>query len=326
MALTSTYAVHFPMIGKSISSDFYNHLLAIIFTPWVSQIYLTMAAFNLARKNQSDFSEGLTNKLKIFGLILIYFVFENFLVAPNFGQAISFYPIMLWMIILGSISFVYKFLGIRGVIVFTLLAMLRFIVPVEYLSDFFEEVVQNSIHPGFEYDARIEYFILSGCLGFLMGHVHYHKNSYKNRKDFLFMGMGILFVLIYVLIGDPFTVPYDDVFRTEHDLARTFSGTAYIIGVQAILISFFLWLESKNIKIRIPLINWIGIYSLLIFALHRIFFVKLIMPVSIAFGSLTGRTVGAGIIEVYIYIFIALGLCYFVKVSPISDIVLQKRR
>src|SRR6218665_1977288 len=35
MALTSTYAVHFPMIGKQVSSDYFNHLLAIIFTPWV---------------------------------------------------------------------------------------------------------------------------------------------------------------------------------------------------------------------------------------------------------------------------------------------------
>jgi hypothetical protein len=53
MALTSTYAVHFPMIGKTVPTDSINHWLAIVFTPWVSQIYLTMAAFNLAKKNQN---------------------------------------------------------------------------------------------------------------------------------------------------------------------------------------------------------------------------------------------------------------------------------
>jgi hypothetical protein len=326
MALTSTYAVHFPMIGKQISSDYFNHLLAIIFTPWVSQIYLTMAAFNLAQKDQLTFGIEIGNKFKIFGMILLYFILENFIVAPNSGQAISFYPIMLWMVILGFISLIYNYVGIRGVLIFTLLTLLRFVIPVEYLSDFFEEVIQGRIHPGFEYDARFEYFVLSGCLGFIMGYVHYHMPLYKHKKDLLFAGLGALLVLIYVLIGDTFVVPYDDFFRTEHDLARTFSGTAYIIGIQAIVISAFLWLEKKNIKMNIPLINWVGIYSLMIFALHRILFVKLIAPISIMIGSLTGRTLGASIVEIYIYVFITLGICYFINKSPISDIVLQRKK
>ena len=326
MALTSTYAVHFPMIGKQISSDYFNHLLAIIFTPWVSQIYLTMAAFNLAQKDQLTFGIEIGNKFKIFGMILLYFILENFIVAPNSGQAISFYPIMLWMVILGFISLIYNYVGIRGVLIFTLLTLLRFVIPVEYLSDFFEEVIQGRIHPGFEYDARFEYFVLSGCLGFIMGYVHYHMPLYKHKKDLLFAGLGALLVLIYVLIGDTFVVPYDDFFRTEHDLARTFSGTAYIIGIQAIVISAFLWLEKKNIKMNIPLINWVGIYSLMIFALHRILFVKLIAPISIMIGSLTGRTLGASIVEIYIYVFITLGICYFIKQSPLSDIVLQRKK
>jgi len=326
MALTSTYAVHFPMIGKQVSSDFFNHFLAVVFTPWVSQIYLTMAAFNLAKKDQTTFGIEMLGKFKVFGFILLYFVLENFIVAPNTGQAISFYPIMLWMLILALISIVYKYVGIRGILVFTLLCMLRFVVPVEYISDFFEELIQNRIHPGFEYDARFEYFVLSGCLGFIMGYVHYHLPLYRHKKDFLFAGMGVLLVLIYFLIGDTFVVPMDDVFSTEHDLARTFSGTAYIIGIQAIIVSAFLWLEKKNIKVNLPLVNWVGIYSLMIFALHRILFVKLIAPISIMIGSLTGRTLGASSVEVFIYIFITLAICYFVKISPISDIVLQRKK
>ena len=142
----------------------------------------------------------------------------------------------------------------------------------------------------------------------------------------LFGFFGLALVAIYALIGDTFTVRIDDVFSTEHDLAKTFSGTTYIIGIQAMLISFFLWLENKNYKFNVPLVNWVGMYSLMIFALHRIFFVKLIAPVSIMICSLTGRTLGAGIIEICIYVFITLGLCYFVIMSPLSDIILQKRR
>ncbi len=326
MALTSTYKVHFDMIGKQISSDTVNYWFALIFTPWVSQIYLTMAAFNLARKDQPTFAKDIASKFKIFGLIFLYFVFENFIVAPNFGQAISFYPIMLWMVVLGALSLVYKFLGIRGVLVLTLLSSLRFIIPVEMISDFFESMVKTTIHPGYEYDARLEYFIFSGCLGFIMGYVHYHLPMYKHKKDFLFAGMGILLILIYVLIGDSFVIYRDDFFRTEHDLARTFSGTAYIIGIQAVVISAFLWFERKRIFFNVPVINWIGVYSLMIFALHRIFFVKLIAPISVMLGSLSGRVLTASMIEVYIYIIMTLILCYFVRVSPLSDIILQKKR
>ena len=326
LALKTTYVIHAPMIGTQVSSDFFNHWLAVVFTPWVSQIYLTMAAFNLARKNQLVFGEEMMGKFKVFGLIFLYFILENFIVAPNTGQAISFYPIMLWMIVLGLISVAYKYLGIRGVLALTLISMLRFIIPMDMISDFFEMVIKFKVHPGFEYDARFEYFILSGLLGFIMGYVHYHQPTLKHKKDYAFIGLGLALVLIYVAFGDPFTVPYDDFFMTEHDLARTFSGTAYIIGIQAIIISTFLWLEKRDIKINIPLITWVGVNSLLIFALHRIFFVKLIAPVSIMIGALTGRTLGASIIEIYIYVFVALGLCYFVKSSPISDIILQRRR
>ena len=313
------------MIGKQISTDVINHWIAYLFTPWVSQIYLTMAAFNLARRDQTAFKEDLSSKFKIYGLILIYFIFENFLVAPNLGQAISFYPIMLWMLILGLISLVNKYLGFKGVVALSLIALFRFVIPVELISDLFEEVIQNNIHPGFEYDARIEYFILSGCLGFIMGHVHYHFARYKHNKDLLFMGFGILLIMIYFLIGDPFIIYDNDFFRTEHDLARTFSGTAYIIGIQALVISGFLWLEKKSVKINLPVINWIGIYSLMIFALHRIFFVKIIAPVSVLLGSLIGRTLSAATWEIYLYIIITLGMCYFVSKSSIFEVILQKK-
>lgn len=114
------------MIGKQVSSDFYNHLLAIVFTPWVSQIYLTMAAFNLAKKDQLTFRSEIGNKFKVFGMILLYFILENFIVAPNTGQAVSFYPIMLWMIILGFISLIYNYVGIRGILALCLFLSVTF--------------------------------------------------------------------------------------------------------------------------------------------------------------------------------------------------------
>lgn len=326
IALSSTYAIHAKMIGTQLLSGDATYWFAYLFTPWVSQIYLTMSAFNLAKKSQEDFGAGLSGKFKIYGFIFLYFIFENFIVAPNTGQAISFYPIMLWMVVLCILSVIYNYMGIKGIAVLTLLSFSIFVVPIELISDFFEEIIRTRIHPGYEYDARLEYFILSGCLGFIMGYVHYHLPNYKQKKDLMFIVIGLALVLIYALAGDPFVVYQSDLFRTEHDLARTFTGTAYILGIQAIIISTFLWLERKKIYLRAPIITWVGINSLLVFALHRIFFVKLIAPVSTLIASLSGRTMSANIIDIYVYIFITLGLCYFVKVTPIADIILQKRR
>jgi hypothetical protein len=136
IALTTTYSVHFPMIGKKVLIGNIEYWFALIFTPWVSQIYLTMSAFNLAKRTQEEFSENLFFKLKIFSLIFIFFVFENFIVAPNFGQAISFYPIMLWMVVLSLLAIIYRYSGINGIFVLSAITLIRFIIPIDYLSDF----------------------------------------------------------------------------------------------------------------------------------------------------------------------------------------------
>ncbi|MGZ3788340.1 MAG: hypothetical protein ACXVLQ_07435 [Bacteriovorax sp.] len=326
MALTSTYKVHFPMIGHQIATDQFNHLLDLIFTPWVSQVYLTLASFNLAKKAQSIFREELGSKLKMFALIYILFLMENFIVAPNLGQAISFYPIMLWMVVMSIMSIAYSFLGIQGILVLAVLSLFRWILPIELISNLFQSVITYNVHPGFEYDARIEYFLTSGCLGFIMGHVHYHRPSIARLKDYYFILMGLVFVAFYLAYGDPYYVSDPaNVFMHEHDMARTFSGTLYILGVQSIVISSFLWLEKKSIRFNVPVLNWVGVHSILVFAFHRIFFVRILAPLSVMFGSLYGRTLGASIIEMYTYVGITIAVCYFIKVSRMGEIILQKK-
>lgn len=323
MALTSTYRVHFPMIGHQVSTDQANLLLDWIFTPWVSQIYLTLATFNLGKYAQNTLRDSLPSRLKIYVLIFIFFVMENFIVAPNFGQAISFYPIMLWMFVLSLIAVAYSLAGIWAVIVLTVLSFFRFLLPVELLSDLFQEIIKANIHPGFEYDARIEYFFTSGCLGFLMGYVHYHKPNLNKLKDIYFSLAGLVCIAFYIAWGDPYLQVASDVFMHEHDLAKTFTGTLYILGVQAILISVFLWLEKQSIRFNVPVINWVGIHSIFIFAFHRIFFVRVLAPLSVLFGSLTGRTLSASIWEIYIYVAMTIAAFYLIKKSRMGELILQ---
>lgn len=325
IALTSTYKIHFPMIGQVIATDSFNHMLGVIFTPWVSQVYLTLASFNLAKKSQLIFKDDLLQKLKIFGLIYLFFLIENFIVAPNMGQAISFYPIMLWMVIMSVLSVVYSWLGIKGIVGITFLSLFRWVLPIDLLSDLFQSLMITNVHPGFEYDARVEYFFTSGCLGFLMGYVHYHCPNVKHLKDFYFMLMGLVFVAVYVGYGDSYVIDPANAFAHEHDLAQSFSGTLYILGIQALVISAFLWLEKKSIRFNVPVVTWVGLNSILVFAIHRIFFVRILAPVSVLVGTWFNRTLGASTFEMYTYVGLTIVFCYFIKTSRMGDLILQRR-
>jgi len=311
------------MIGHQVATDSFNHILGVIFIPWVSQVYLTLASFNLAKRSPEVFRSQLNQKLKIFGLIFIYFLMENFIVAPNFGQAISFYPIMLWMIVMSIMGIVYSLVGIWGIVSLTLISLLRWLLPIEFFSNIFQNIMVQSVHPGFEYDARIDYFFTSGCLGFLMGYVHYHKPNLKKLKDLYFILLGAALVFFYLIYGDAIVIDPSNAFAHEHDLAQTFSGTLYILGIQAIVISSFLWLEKKSINFNVPIISWVGANSILVFAFHRIFFVRMLGPFSVALGTMLGRTLGASTLELYSYVGITIAVCYFIKKSRLGEIILQ---
>ena len=209
--------------------------------------------------------------------------------------------------------------------VLTVISIFRWVLPIDLLSTIFQNLIVYNIHPGFEYDARIEYFFTSGCLGFIMGYVHYHKPNIKHLKDIYFMLMGIVFVAFYLAYGEPFIIDPANAFAHEHDLAQSFSGTLYILGIEALVISSFLWLERKSIRLNIPLINWVGLNSILVFAFHRIFFVRILAPISVSFGSLYGRTIGASTLELYAYVGITIAVCYFIKSTRMADIILQRK-
>lgn len=324
IALGTTYQSHLEMIGKNLPIDVVTYWLAKIFTPWVSQIYLTMAAFNLGKYSQDEMKNNINEKIKTHMLILTFFIAENLIVAPNLGQGISIYPIMLWMIILTILSLAFRFFGVAGIVCVAFVSMFRFIIPIELISGFFEHLIKYKIHPGFEYDAKVEYFILSGCMGYLIGHVYYFKNNYRSINYKIFILLGFLFSAPYLFWGNSFEINIVDVFATEHSLSRSMLGSFFILGVQALVISAFLWLEERQVRFNIRVINWIGINSILVFAFHRIIFVKIIAPLSTLIHAMMNERLSASTIMIYIYISLTVLICYLLQRSPILKVILKK--
>jgi hypothetical protein len=262
------------------------HLL-VFFTPWVSQVYLSLAAFNLARRTQGEFKKVHLTKIKIFLMLFCFFFFENFFVAATFGEAISFYPLMCWMVVLTLISLFYRKFGINGVIILFLISFIPwFWSEVFIMGDRLERFMRYAVHPYFEYDARLEYFLPSGCLGFLLGHLHFHKQKWGIGRYLVVMGVGVLLISIYNVFGEPFTLNRFDILATEHDQSETLFGTMRILGINSLVISLALLLQQKGMSFgRLKPLRWIGVNSLLIFGLHRILFVHLIAPIRVYLGA-----------------------------------------
>lgn len=274
--LTGFYSVHKDWIGKNLSGDLLSGVVAAdIFTPVVSQIFITLASFNLARYIQEQFS--LKNKIITFGSIFFIFAIENFIVATNFGDALSLYPIMSWMVILSIVSIVFKNFGAIGIGFVFILSLLRFTMPVDLGI---ENWLQNNIHENIELDASIEYFISSSCLGFLLGKYYFNKPKTKELFGMVFLGIT---VGLFGLYNSPDFVPNNsDIFQNEHIKSLTFTGTLEFLGFQLAILSFALILHLKNIQVNnfFNFLIWIGKNSISLFLFHRIFFVYIYMPIA----------------------------------------------
>ncbi|MCO4794113.1 MAG: hypothetical protein KC493_10390 [Bacteriovoracaceae bacterium] len=289
--LEKNYMSHKHMIGYNLPVDFFSHWAAWFFTPWVSQVYLTLAAFNLAKRTKEDFQEVFKPKMKIFGLLYFFFVMENLIVAPNFGEGISFYPIMSWMVILILISVLFKYFGLKGVIGLMVLSFGKWLLPDSFLEQpMFEYWMQEHVHAQYEFDAQVDYFLTSGCLGFILGYIHHHKSEWGFKREAWQSIVGFLLFLIWFIWGDAFTVNFMDVFESEHDLADDPIGLLSILGVQLMVLSGFLFMEKKGIQLKLPILHWVGVNSLTVFAFHRVVFVFFLVPFMMIIANWSGTT------------------------------------
>jgi hypothetical protein len=320
--LNSTYQVHKSMIGNNLPLDQLTYYTAWFFTPWVSQIYLTLAAFNLSRKTKEEFKDSYLGKMKVFFLILIFFIFENFLVAPNLGEAISFYPIMAWMYILAGIATLYRFFDVNAIWGLLLLSFTRWIIPEMTILHELVGFIQKYIHNSYEFDAQIDYFLSSGCIGFLMGYYYHHKN-FGAKREITLIGVGYFLILIWYIFGEANTMNYYNIFDTEHLMAESVLGTICILGVQLALLSLFLLLEKYySFSPRVPVFNYVGEESLSIFALHRIMFVFIFTPIMIFIGTIFNHPLVNNVGVAWTCCGLVFLTNWFIKKSKIHELIL----
>lgn len=322
-ALDSSYSFYNSVVGKALPMDNALYFLAITFVPWVSQIYLTLAAFNLSKRDKLEFRGVMGAKFKIFLLLFIFFTLENFVVSPDFGSALSLYPIQTWMLLLGALTLIYGVLGTPGVIGWMILGLIVQSLATE-VFDHIEGLFQALWHPNFEIDARPHYFWVSSCMGFLIGRLFYTQKLNDLKPLF---GLGILGVIMCLpyWIGDaPFTVDHYNVFKTEHYLSYTLEGNLYLWGTQLILLAAALKMEKLRISRPIPILSYIGIASLPIFALHRVFYVHIYGPCREFLGAKFNFIPEPTFVAEALAIILVVLLTWFIGRTKIAKLIMER--
>ncbi len=304
------FTPHVEYVGSHIFADGFSSWAAWFFTPWVSQIYLFLAAFNLAKRDQKALKEKINIKLLSFVILFFLFTTENMIVAPNIGEAFSLYPLQTWMIILGLVLGVYCWLGEKGVWALAVLGLVRLGLPLDSLYEGIEDVVRLHLHKNFEIDARPDYFLTSGALGFLLG-----RRWWQGKKEQLpyWIATGGAGLLLWFLFGQEFIVHSQDVFATEHLLAQTFLGSIGIHGIELLVVGTFLYFAHRGFDCSFKFLNWIGRYSLLVFFLHRILFLKVIMPVRMLLANVFDWPLSGSFVEFWSATVIIVVLTWIIR-------------
>ncbi len=298
---------HASFVGTQLPVDYLSGLAAWFFTPWVSQIYLFLAAFNLGRIEKND---NIKPKIFVFLGLFLLFTVENMFVAPNIGEALSLYPLQTWMICLLSVTIFYHYLGEKSVWALLFIGLGCSVVPIDNFYIGIEQNLRSILHDNFEIDARPHYFISSACLGFLFGKSWWSEN-YKRFNKFLITG-AIAFT-IWLIWGETFIVDAKDVFLTEHDQAKSLVGLIGIHGVELLVTGFFLLVYKRGFDFKIPLLNWVGRYSLLVFVLHRLIFLKVIMPFRMLLYNITDIKIEIRYYEIWAYILFVVFCAWLIR-------------
>ncbi|MCB0343644.1 MAG: hypothetical protein KDD66_00930 [Bdellovibrionales bacterium] len=290
-----------------------------VLTPSGDQVFLALASFNLARRDQSDFNQVWRGKVLVFFTIFCMFVVEGFFRALEPDQALIWGPMQTWMTVLILITVLRRILGWRGVAALFILQTFYWFTPVPELVNFIgASLSDNMFFALVSYDSPVELFIGSGCLGFLLGYYYYHgthpqfKEHTAEKRLALLLVAGATALVPFMLYGTFWTIYEPFVWKEEYLVASQFSGILSIWGIITLIISTGLLIEHLIAPLKVPIVNWIGRYSLLIFAFHLVFFVRVIMPVHFYFGPKLGFPPINTFLMQCLYVFPMIFLCYLI--------------
>jgi hypothetical protein len=296
------YGKHYFALNQAVSADTVQGWFHRWLIPWLPHLYIALAGFNLGRKDPQSLRHRNGSALTYFIILIGLFILENFLVAPHFGQAISVNPIMIWMFVLLALNWICSRLSVvRTSVVFGIALGLQLLqnLPLGFRIPSFFELLQR-VHPWSYHTEFLPYFI-SGLLGFLI-----HRGlRQSNVQQWLRRGwMGVaaaISVGTFFKIRDLFVYDPSSILDSHDRIHPDPFGLVFILST---LVWILLWVysyEFKTARNKLKLATYISTYSLSLFLIHRVLFVRLIAPVRLHVGSYFGLTLTNHWYELFVY-------------------------
>jgi hypothetical protein len=251
-----------------------GRFFSILFTPWVSQVYVFLACVNLNLSARTPLAQR-QRKWLAYALLMIL---EGFLVWPKWGDKLTPPAVVmgiLTMFIVSALGKIWHWKGVALALVLVCLTYDHWLIP---LGDDFESLVQAvSGSETWEYNARLEYFIGTGLLGYLVG-IWLRERTL--RKIEILIGVSLLGLVPWLLWGQSYYLPTYDIFGNEYRLSRDLLDLSGLWAIILLTVSVFIYLEMRRFSFKFakPLI-WISVHTWVIFAVHRLLYVYLYGPV-----------------------------------------------
>lgn len=313
-----------PFEGQFLPVTSFTQFMLFIFVPWVSHGYIALSSFNLAKRSSIDLKKVLFTKIKIFFLIAFFFAMESFIIGTNIGEIFTIPSIVVWMLLLILIALVYSYFHFIGVFCLYIVSFfIHYMINDLGLNVQFEHYIQSIFHQGFMYDTRFENFLITSLTGFILGYMFHHIK----KLSYLLYFSIINFIFAIALNFSIFQIDANNIenmFRAESTYYSNLGNLFFINGILSFVIYIMIYLEKKSLHIKLSFFNFIGINSLFVFAIHKIVFTKIMIPLLILFSYLFNIHIENGYFICAFYVFIVVSLAYFIKKSKLIEIIIGK--
>lgn len=317
-ALGQHFTLYLAGLGFPISKT--NLFLCWIMAPWGEQLFLALAAFNLAKRSQEEFKSVFLTKLQIFAVLFVTFLVEGFFVSIDLGAALSWRPLMTWMFVLGLLAILYRYGGVRAVIIAFIAHWGFWLLPMADWNSAVEASIRHAFAlPSFSYGAHVNLYFGSACLGFLLGYVFYQRN--EARRLLWAMLLGAAAVVAFLLFGQYWPLELSEMLSKQTFVVEQFLGACFVWGCQLLLLSGALLLETRWRPIRVPLVNWWGVNSLLIFVIHRAVFLHILLTVRSYLVVAASWPIENNFFQCMLLVLSALAAAWLLKRSKLLKIV-----
>jgi hypothetical protein len=218
------------------------------------------------------------------------------------------------MVCLALIATCYRFLPMRLNLLLGLGTLVLWLLPALQWGDAVETRLSAWVGLPLRYDVRPEWFVTSGFLGLALGFFYHQRPDLHRRVWPVLFGAGLCAYLAWLVWGAPFEVDRVQLYATEHAVIHELLGALGTWGFEVVLILGVLWPVRHGHNYRVPFFTWLGVNSLLIYALHKLLFVRVALPLLAEVERQSGDG-GLRLTAVHLWAFVVVlaGAAYAVK-------------